>query len=277
MRCRSRRETRATRTSSNGSFSTPLPWASPSRGIATSTAMPSASDGQLERRPWYRTACCPSNISRLWAELDRLVAAREGSTVRIEQYPSCRILIPDGPSLRLQSQIPWQGKVRIEAECPAPARLLLRAPARADRGRIILDGREWHAFSRPAAPLFGAGRFTRSRYLELDLGKGNALIEIDFSMDITPLVADPRVRPDAGRVAVTRGPLVFCAESVDNPGLDLEETGLAPGSLAFDFDPDFFDSGCGVIRGETVTGREIALLPYFAWGKPGGLHPCASG
>jgi DUF1680 family protein len=230
---------------------------------------PGASDGGIERRPWYRTACCPSNISRLWAELDRLVVTGEGSPVRIEQYPSCRIGLPDGLSLRVQSAIPWQGTVRIEAECPAPARLLLRAPGWANRGRVTLGGRERHVFSRPAESLFGAGRFTRSRCLELELGKGNARIEIDFPMEMIPLVADPRVRPDAGRIAVTRGPLVFCAESVDNPDLDLEDAILAPGSLAFDFDPGRFDTGCGVIRGETAAGKTIRLVPYFAWGNRG--------
>ena len=153
-------------------------------------------------------------------------------------------------------------------------RLRLRKPGWANTGRALVDGTERLAFSRKEAtlsgfPRFGRERFERAEYLELAISEGSSVVELEMAMELAPLSADPRVRPDRGRVAVTRGPLVYCAESVDNQGLDLERLRVVPGSLEYEFDLRRFGDGCGVIRGETREGEGLVLIPYFAWGNRG--------
>jgi uncharacterized protein len=88
-------------------------------------------------------------------------------------------------------------------------------------------------------------------------------------MDISLLRAAEEVRSDRGRVAVTRGPLVYCAESVDNPGMDLERLEPDPSSLSYAWDASLFPGGCGTILGATSEGCPLKLLPYCYWGNRG--------
>lgn len=94
----------------------------------------------------------------------------------------------------------------------------------------------------------------------------NAGDEIALSLDMTPrrAYADPRVKEDAGRVAVLRGPVVYCAEEIDNPGIPTEyfhaDAALPKSApLTVENRPDLFG---GVA---TVRAGELTLIPYCMW------------
>jgi hypothetical protein len=230
---------------------------------------PLAADGELERRPWYATACCPSNISRLWAEVPNLVYSRGEGQIRVDQYIGSSARIGAAASVRLDSSLPWEGHARIEVESASPYALLLRIPGWADRAQATLGDSPPRIIERPAERRFGAARFERSEYMALELASGKSLISLDFSMEISLLRAHPRVGPDVGRVAVARGPIVYCAETADNPGLDLDAVSLDPASLRYAWDEGLFDGGCGTIEGNTDNGKPIKLIPYAFWGNRG--------
>jgi len=228
-----------------------------------------AADGELERRPWYATACCPSNISRLWAEVPNLIYSRGEGLIRIDQYIGSVAGIGDEASIRLESSLPWEGRARIDVESAMPCTLLLRVPGWADEARATLEGSPPRIIERPAALLFGAARFGRAEYLAFDLASGKSAISLDFPMEISLLKAHPMVGSDVGRVAVARGPVVYCAETADNPGLDLEAVSLDPASLRYGWDGKIFEGGCGTIEGNTERGEPIRLIPYALWGNRG--------
>jgi len=204
---------------------------------------PLSSDGTLERQSWFRTACCPSNISRLWAEIDRLVGSENESGLCIDQYPSCRITLSNGVILAIESGFPWEGVVQINVESPITLRLRLRLPGWAQHGRVLVNNSERYGLLRRHARLFNASRFTQAEYLDLELAKGCSTVKLELAMDITPLCADHRVFSDLGRISVTRGPLLYCAESIDNPALDFDRMILDSSSLSYMFDPALFGSG----------------------------------
>ena len=234
---------------------------------------PLSADGELERRPWYATACCPSNISRLWAEVPNLVFSRGKGSIRVDQYigSSARIGAGAGAgaAVRVESSLPWEGRVRIEVESASPTTLQLRMPGWTDKTRATPGDSPPIVVEKPAARSFGKARFERSNYLALDLSAGKSAISLEFSMEITPLGAHPRVRSDTGRVAVTRGPLVYCAETADNPGLDLDAISLDVASLRYVWDSQLFKGGCGTICGLTDKSIPIKLIPYAFWGNRG--------
>jgi DUF1680 family protein len=76
------------------------------------------------------------------------------------------------------------------------------------------------------------------------------------------------VQGHAGKVTVTRGPLVYCLESVDNPGVDIFTAQLDPASLRDEFIPDLL-GGCVIIHGKTTDGKALKFIPYFLWANRG--------
>jgi len=76
------------------------------------------------------------------------------------------------------------------------------------------------------------------------------------------------VKGHAGKVALTRGPLVYCLESVDNPDVDVFTAQLDPSSLRDEFVSDLL-GGCVVIHGKTSEGKPLKFIPYFLWANRG--------
>jgi len=80
--------------------------------------------------------------------------------------------------------------------------------------------------------------------------------------------AHPSVSGHAGKVALTRGPLVYCLESTDNPDIDIFSTRLDSSSPRDEFVPDLL-GGCVVIFSRTWDGKPLKFIPYFLWGNRG--------
>ncbi len=93
-------------------------------------------------------------------------------------------------------------------------------------------------------------------------------LEFEFDMSIKLRHAHPKVQGHAGKVAVTRGPLVYCLESVDNPGVDIFAASLDPASLQDEYVPDLL-SGCVIITARTMTSQPLKFIPYFLWANRG--------
>jgi hypothetical protein len=93
-------------------------------------------------------------------------------------------------------------------------------------------------------------------------------LEHNFDMSIKLRRAHSKVQGHAGKVAVTRGPLVYCLESVDNPDVDIFTAQLDATSLRDEFVPDLL-GGCVVIHGKTTHGKPLKFIPYFLWANRG--------
>jgi DUF1680 family protein len=76
------------------------------------------------------------------------------------------------------------------------------------------------------------------------------------------------VKSTLGQIAVSRGPLVFCLESIDNPDVNIFKSRLNPASLITDFDQKLF-GGITTLCGQTVEGRPLTFIPYYLWANRG--------
>ncbi len=171
---------------------------------------PLESHGEKIRNPWYDTTCCPPNLERTFAALPGYLygTSPEGVYVHLFHNSTLRWRLEDGTGLvlRVETNYPWDGQVGISVE-PAEGHeftLSVRIPGWTSSARVLVNG----------APAEGAARPGQYFALRRRWQRGD---RVQLSLDMTPqfLQADPRVPDDRGRVAVERGPLVYCLEQTE--------------------------------------------------------------
>ncbi|KAK8216913.1 hypothetical protein M8818_001876 [Zalaria obscura] len=159
-----------------------------------------------ERSKWFDVACCPPNIAKLIGLLPTLTYSVEGKTCAIHLFIGSSFTAQvDGQDvvINMQTDYPWQGTVTIAVQTSTPMVLAIRIPS-------------WAANSYTSST---QGNI-RNGYLHTEISSSTTLT-FDFPMAPRLVYSHPALRKD--EVAVMRGPLVYCAESVDND-FDLERT-----------------------------------------------------
>lgn len=235
------------------------------------------------RVDWFGCACCPANVARLIASVDRYVYTERdgGRTVLAHQFIANQASFDSGLHVEQRSDFPWNGHIEYMVELPAEAadsvRFGVRIPTwSADSYALTCDG-----VAVKTAPENG--------FVYFAVALGTALhVVLDLDMAVRLVRANSHVRCDAGRVAVMRGPLVYCAEQADNAG-DLWTYRLADGVDAADATVTFESDLLGGVDAVTLPAvREAAdavdaplymsaqrdasdertslkLVPYYAW------------
>lgn len=229
-------------------YANPLQVRVPGQGVEQDAENPRAEGGV--RAPWFDVSCCPTNIARTLASWHTYAAAVEGDELSILQYASADIdaRLPQGGRLlaRVETQYPHAGTVTIEIT-DVPARditLQLRIPAWAHGATISRNGEPARLVAPGWAILHG-------------IATGD-LVTLELSVEPRFTWPDPRIDALRGTVAVERGPLVLCLESVDLPeGVALEDVRLDPGVAA---EPE--EDGA-LVRGSIMArAPEGRVLPY---------------
>ncbi len=243
---------------------------------------PLASPGGKERVPWFQTSCCPTNLARTLPALGDNLYARRGRELYLLLYVSSRVAadLEGGPVLvRQGSGLPFEGKVRITLDARSSSGLTLRL-RRPDwclqEPRIELDGKPW----RPAGASEGQGFSPPGSFLSLPL-EGGRIHEVflELPLEARRLHADPRVASDRGRVAIQRGPLIYCLEGRDNGG-SVSDAVLPPDRpLVTGWNPQLLGGiatlkakGRAVLRRggkRVVVERSLVLIPYALWANRG--------
>jgi len=233
---------------------------------------------KYRRQPWYGCACCPPNIARTLASLGEYLYHLHGDTLYVDLYHEgvCTFTAGgNGVVLRQRTRYPWEGNIRFALETDArELTLALRIPSWCRHATVRLNGE-------PAVTAGAENGYARVRRA---WKKGDTL-ELTLQMSVERMHADPRVRADYGKVAVQRGPLVYCLEQVDN-GADLYSVGLpVHAELKTVNRPDLLGgvvaiSGRGKARRasppagalygggsgiDDVEERQLLFIPYYAW------------
>ncbi|MBM3189004.1 MAG: glycoside hydrolase family 127 protein, partial [Chloroflexi bacterium] len=234
------------------------------------------------RQEWFGCACCPPNIARLLASLGQYVYSQSESAAFVHLYVggSAELSIGGKPiRLSQETRYPWEGRVSVavQPERELALALCLRIPewARGDLSRVSLTV-NGEAVDVGGVLERGYARISRA-------WRPGETVVLDLPMSVQRVRAHPAVRANAGRVALQRGPLVYCLEEADN-GPNLQAIALprdAELRAAWEGDPL---GGVVTITGEALRSDEAAwngelytpndpkakrvsikAVPYYAW------------
>ncbi|WP_322904371.1 glycoside hydrolase family 127 protein [Paenibacillus sp. SGZ-1009] len=241
---------------------------------------PGKSHVKVTRPAWFGCACCPPNLARLLTSLHKYVYTvhPQQRTIYTNLYVTGTAEFHiDGQSFQLQqtSELPWEGEatVQVITDQPLTFTLALRIPYWSGQPVLTVNGEK----------------------VVLKLQDGFALVErhwqngdqitLTLPMDIRQYSAHPLVRSDVGKLAIGRGPLIYCAEEEDN-GTYLHLIRIHPDRQAtYRFEPELL-GGVGTIELEaerqhigaewehvlyqpaataTYAPHTLKLIPYYSW------------
>ena len=236
-----------------------------------------------ERKPWIGLSCCPTNLSRIIPQVGGLAYAQGKGRIMVNLYAAgeAKVKMADGAAVTLtqQTEYPWNGGVRLSvgAEPASEFDLCLRIPGWAKGRPVPSDLYRFADGQPPEIKLKINGTKVSSMpgrdgyvHLQRRWQAGDA-VELDLPMPVQRVWAHEKVEENEGKVALMRGPIVYCLEAPDQPGVDLFRLELPRSAeLRTTQRPDLL--GCiSVIQGEALADgkKPVAMMaiPFFAWGN----------
>ena len=182
------------------------------------------STGDKIRNEWYDVTCCPPNLERTFGSLPGYFYSTSTDGIYVHFYDNSELdwHLENGTGLKVtqKTNYPWDGNVEITVT-PAQASdftFYVRIPGWADQAQVIVSGKALSGVTP------GTYLPIRRRWSPGDV--------IQLKVDVVPQVieANPRVADDTGRVAIQRGPLIYCLEEIDQPsGISLSDVAVNPG------------------------------------------------
>ncbi|MCX7973794.1 MAG: glycoside hydrolase family 127 protein [Candidatus Aminicenantes bacterium] len=253
---------------------------------------PLESSGQHQRSPWFSCACCPPNVARLIPQIPGLIySLGKDNSLLVNLFVASSTEVTFGDTkvmIRQETNYPWEGQVKILI-LPAEETnfiLKIRVPGWA-LGRPVPS--DLYNYLNPEKTQITFKLNGQKTNPELDKGyavfkrswKIGDTVEIEFPMPIRRVVSHPAVKANEGKVALERGPIVYCAEWVDNGGAVSHLVLDDQGPLTSDFRADLL-GGLTIIKGEATALREgekegeiikekqpFVAIPYYAWAHRG--------
>lgn len=235
------------------------------------------SDGQIRRKNWFATPCCPSNISRIWASIGEYIYSYNENEIWIHQYIGSTTTFQLTKSnshvdIQMDSELPWRGKVKLEINTKKPFEFTLniRIPSWANGLKITINGEsEVFTYDKASKELSGSGLMPNKSHFHTitQLWEKNTVIELELSMDVRIHITHPKVKANRKRVALSRGPIVYCFESIDNSSLSISNATIDLGKeIIWEYDEALLE-GIMKLFGKDKTGRILTAIPYYSWGN----------
>jgi DUF1680 family protein len=259
---------------------------------------PLASDGHHEfnqgaagRKGWFDCSCCPTNVVRFLPSIAGYVYAQRERDLFVNLFVAGSAdLSVEGSKVRVRqdTSYPWEGRITITLGLERPEELALhvRVPGWA-RGRPVPS--DLYGYVDTTDTPFALA--VNGKPVKADLVRGFAVVrrtwhpgdslELNLSMPVRRVLSHENVEANAGRVALERGPVVYCAEAVDNGGQVFnlvlpDDAPLEPRRRA-----DLL-GGVTVIAGQalglypaedgrsvTTRAQDFVAVPYYAWAHRG--------
>jgi DUF1680 family protein len=248
---------------------------------------PLASNGRHFRREWFGTACCPANIARLIASLGDYIYANSDDALRINLFVGSNTKVKMNKTdvaIAQTTNYPWDGNVTMAIDPSKKSKfaLQIRIPGWIT-GEAVPGGLYVFEDKKPTPFTIDVN----GKPAILSMTKGYAVIDrewkkgdkvtINLPMEIKRVVSRPEVKQDEDRVALQRGPVVYCIEGADNDGQAWNV--ILPDNASFEtsFQQNLLE-GVQVIQftaptvqiksdGQSVTteNKKVTAIPYYAW------------
>lgn len=226
---------------------------------------------KTERQQWFTVACCPTNIARTLGSLGQYLFSMGEGEAYVNLYLTSDVELGALGTLNIETRYPFNGNIQLRLNAKEPMALHLRIPAHSPLLLLKVNGK-------PIVPKVERG------FAHVDCAQGDT--EITLLLDLKPhyMYADVRVSSDAGKVALSQGPLAYCFEQADNgEGLSamLVDPAAAPEICSCAIDPaanGLRVKGYQESNGEdrlysthppSRAPRTLAAIPYYCWNHRG--------
>jgi len=237
---------------------------------------------KVERQAWFACACCPANVSRFYTSMgDYMYSTSEDGEIYIHLFANSKASVTLGDknvALDVDTNYPWDGNIRIKVNPDSKGEfaIAMRVPSWCGEPSIRVNGQP-----------VNIGEHMEKGYVKIRrVWEPGDEIDAFYPMKAMLVRANPRVRKDAGKVAIQRGPVVYCIEEADNgKGLhkiviprDVEfkeafEEGLLNGVVTVSFKAyrlkDWSNDECYSFAQSEYEEVEVKAVPYYAWGNRG--------
>ena len=255
---------------------------------------PLESDGQHQRSSWFGCACCPGNMTRFLASVPGYAYAQQGDTLYVNLYAggAAEVKLDGGRSIKItqETRYPWDGavKITVEPDKVGEFAINLRIPGWARGQAVPSDLYRFQDKSKEPVTLK-----VNAENVPIELSKGYVsvkrawksgdLIELSLPMPVRRVLANYKVADDQGKVALQRGPLVYCVEWPDVKDGKVFNLLLTDNNtpISAEFRPNLL-GGVEVLHGKILSLRwtdqhkdlemdkvDFVAIPYYAWANRG--------
>ncbi len=227
------------------------------------------------RQHWFSCACCPTNVVRFIPKIGEYIYAHYNNQLYVNLYIASETEIPFADTtlnLAQDTRYPWDGHITLNIDPATPTEfdVLLRIPSWSEEHTIRING-----YKTDYQIKNGYARLNRK-------WRSGDDVELHLPMPIKRIKAHPLVTADRGRVALQRGPLVYCLEQVDNE-VSVHQIALPPDAQLKAVHKPYLLGGLTIIQGEGITpdltnwqGKlygttpkakpvKFTAIPYYAW------------
>lgn len=242
--------------------------------------------GSLDRQPWFDCSCCPTNICRFLPSVPGYIYAQANGSIYVNLFVQSSSTIPidkkSSVTISQETQYPWEGEVKIKVspEKASQFALRLRIPGWAQNQPVPGD---LYSYISPEPSSFSVTVNGEKVPFKEENGyavisrewKQGDVVNYTLPMNIHRVESSQQVIENAQKVAIERGPIVYCLEGKDN-GPELMKLALPDtAKLSATFAPEML-SGVVIISGEatvaenkTVKSQKVTAIPYFVWDNRG--------
>ncbi len=252
---------------------------------------PLASTGTHFRREWFGTACCPANIARLTASVGDYIYAHTDDALYVNLFIGSNTqlrLNKSDVAVSMETNYPIDGNVKIKVSPPSKTMfdIYVRIPGWVKDEPVPGKLYSFNHSAPLSYTMMVNGKEIPYEYkhgyavISMEWENGD-VIDIYFPMEVKEVVADERVKQNIGRVALQRGPLVYCVEGADNQGKAWNFVLPENTEYSISFQPDLL-GGVVTIQfqapvvsidetGQNVrtSPETITAIPYFTWANRG--------
>ncbi|NOR75929.1 MAG: glycoside hydrolase family 127 protein [Draconibacterium sp.] len=230
--------------------------------------------GATERKPWFNCSCCPSNISRFIPAVPNYIYAQTEKEIYANLFMASKTSFNiNKKEIKIvqETKYPWEGdiKFKISAKTPVDFTFKIRIPGWAQNQPVPSNLYFYLNEQETPVRLFINNKpisfVTENGYISIQKKWNDGdVVELVLPMSVRKVIPNDNVKEIAGEIAIERGPIVYCAEQVDNSDGVL--------NLAISTDTKFipeYDSKLleGVVTLESNEG--IKMVPYYSWSHRG--------
>jgi len=241
-----------------------------------------------ERQEWFGCACCPSNICRFMPSMSGYIYASNDQEVYVNLYISSETNIEQGNNtinIQQQSEMPWNGKtvVTVNQKKQENFTLKLRVPGWA-REEVVPDNKLYwfqNKSTQKVSVKVNGGVFDyvidSKGYINISRKWKGDKVEIILPLEIRKVVCNPKVESNIDKIALQRGPIMYCSEGVDFESAHVANLVLKEDAgLKSQFEKDLL-GGVVTIKGTAYEGQRLKnqeiefsevnfkAIPYYAW------------